>query len=134
MSAAPPRHELSSRCSGRPGGKIAQVQVAEYEFFYEGQRFLGTSEDWWSEGDELTVMFNPDNPSQNRADGIGPLVADYLKDVFLLGLFAFYAIRGALRVAVARWLTPRAWWVSREVEGVTIEWLQIPGVEERSRF
>lgn len=81
------------------GRRVAIVTVAVYEFVVDDRRFLGKTEvaqGSLSEGDQLTISYNPKDPSKNRVKGdrgvLGHLFITYLFG----GFFAYFLIRTAV--------------------------------------
>jgi hypothetical protein len=72
------------------------VTAAVYEFEVNGKRFSGLTEGEqgsWSEGDTLTVEFNPENPAENRAAGDRRPLGDYFVMLVFGGVFGVAMIR-----------------------------------------
>jgi len=76
--------------------RVGIVTVAAYEFEANGRRFTGWTEGEqgsWSEGERLTVEFNPKDPTENRAAGDRQPLGDYFVMLVFGGVFGVAMIR-----------------------------------------
>jgi hypothetical protein len=81
------------------GHRVAIVTVAEYEFVVDSRKFYGkteVSQNSLSEGDQLTIQFNPSDPSKNRVRGDRKVLADLLLMYLVGGIFAYIVIKIAI--------------------------------------
>jgi hypothetical protein len=77
-------------------GPIQVRHVGVYEFTVGGKKFHGRSLDYDEVGDNVPVLYNPKNPSENRAEGDELTVMDYIPMLFFGGLFLYLVIRQEL--------------------------------------
>ena len=69
-----------------------EVTTGVYEFTVNGKKFYGHSPNYDKVGDNVPVLYNPKNPSENRAEGDEQPVVDYMMVLLAGGLFLYWAI------------------------------------------
>ena len=82
------------------GGRAAVVTIAWYEFSVNGRQFHGrteVSQGSLSEGDHLTISYNPKDPEKNRVRGDRKVLGDLFLIYLIGGIVAYFFIKDATR-------------------------------------
>lgn len=87
-------------------GRVGTITAAVYEFFVDGGRFTGETNGafgMWAEGDRISVQYNPENPTHNRAKGDRAIFGELFLKLICGGLFIYWAFNasGGIQALVA---------------------------------
>jgi hypothetical protein len=74
-----------------------EAAVGIYEFRVHGQKFYGRSRHYDEIGDTVSVVYNPQKPSENRAEVDLESVTNYIVMLLFGGYFSYWAITSGCR-------------------------------------